>query len=306
MWHPFSTIFSELGDTGDRVCRFQALAMLCEAQDQAAWDPLVLQTIMATVQKGRQAPLTTPELVELEALMLRVSPDVFMPEWQQYFENEFRVLYGAAPKQQTINNPAMLRAHVITLAAQVERLRSARRSLGLMRSIVCLGALLTAAVFFGVGSAFLGLFDGQDKWKPLTLIIILAGALGGFISGVSRLYSLSWEGDLLWSTQSVPQLGLGVALNVTLAVLEGGIFALILYVLFAAKILEGSVFPEFRFDESSGATWTTFVDAGPATCVDIAKAIVWAFAAGFSERLVPDLIGQLAGSARLKADASNQ
>lgn len=55
------------------------------------------------------------------------------------------------------------------------------------------------ALFFGISAWKLGLFSGADAWLPLPLVVILAGTLGGFISGLSRLYSLRWAGDILWT-----------------------------------------------------------------------------------------------------------
>jgi hypothetical protein len=77
--------------------------------------------------------------------------------------------------------------------------------------------------------------------------------------------------------------------------------AVVLYLLFAAGILKGDLFPEFHC--AAGQTCADFhgfvaywKPDGPAAN---AKAIVWGFIAGFSERFVPDILNRL-GSENVK------
>lgn len=113
-----------------------------------------------------------------------------------------------------------------------------------------------------------------------------------------------------------------------LAPVYGGIFAFILFVLFAGGVLNGVVFPsivtpkeaapkeaaeatptptpspsaaETQTDTKNAAGSTADVlkiqqflkETGPASGVSYALLIVWSFLAGFAERLVPDTLNRL-------------
>ncbi len=69
---------------------------------------------------------------------------------------------------------------------------------------------------------------------------------------------------------------------------------MIVYLLFAADLLKGDLFPEFHCaPEKTCADFHGFVSnwspSGPAAN---AKAIVWGFISGFSERFVPDILNR--------------
>ena len=76
----------------------------------------------------------------------------------------------------------------------------------------------------------------------------------------------------------------------------GIIAAVMIYLLFAAGLLKGDLFPEFACAE--GKTCTDFhgfvSDWMPVNAPANAKAIVWGFIAGFSERFMPDILNRLA------------
>jgi hypothetical protein len=136
---------------------------------------------------------------------------------------------------------------------------------------------------------------------PLMIILIFAGALGAFFSSLLRLYDFA---DL---PKALVEPGLGKLPSGYLIIYSlvpsvvGAIAATVLYITFAAGLLEGALFPKFAcklMDESGkvlGAEacrtfGNTLGDFGPQYAADYAKAIVWAFVAGFAERLVPDAL----------------
>ena len=83
----------------------------------------------------------------------------------------------------------------------------------------------------------------------------------------------------------------------------GAIGAVVLYLVFAAGLLKGDLFPEFsclNAAASCGAFHDFVSSWAPANATANAKAIVWGFVAGFSERFVPDVLNRL-GSRESKA-----
>jgi hypothetical protein len=114
------------------------------------------------------------------------------------------------------------------------------------------------------------------------------GLVGGFVSIEQRLKDVNDEElDLL--SRSWYQ--------ILLIPVYGGIFALVLYVAFLGGIIEGALFPRltipgFGTPPSTQDLTNLFISTYPTTGVDVAKLIFWSFVAGFSERLVPQIISK--------------
>jgi hypothetical protein len=75
------------------------------------------------------------------------------------------------------------------------------------------------------------------------------------------------------------------------------VFAFLFYLITAGGLIAGDLFPEFSAGAlPQGKTWNIeyFVKlVDPKSPYDIAKLLVWSFAAGYSERLVPNLLDKL-------------
>lgn len=168
----------------------------------------------------------------------------------------------------------------------------------------------------GVPKAIVDLLGGVSVW----LMVIFAGMSGAFLSILQRLLNtdnaanpvakLSMLSDN-WS-------------SIFLTPLTGAIFAVILYLFFAAHLITGSVFPELILPPKSPSIEVTggilapdtpadpnkpeqkiidqappvqFVDflnmTGPKSGVDYALLLLWSFIAGFAERFVPDNLMRL-------------
>ena len=87
----------------------------------------------------------------------------------------------------------------------------------------------------------------------------------------------------------------------------GAIGAVVLYFVFAAGLLKGDLFHEFACLNSAAScsTFHAFVSSwAPANATGNAKAIVWGFVVGFSERFVPDVLNRL-GSRDIKSKGTS-
>ena len=141
--------------------------------------------------------------------------------------------------------------------------------------------LIIAAWFYFL----IDVFNGQRTY--LLLIVFAAGIVGGFVSIQQRLPKADLE-KLKELSQSWTSL--------LLIPLNGGIFAIVLHIIFLSGLLQGSFFPEYLpledfnsetlVDDFNKFLTTTFPKNGP----NVAKLIFWSFVAGFSERFVPQII----------------
>lgn len=120
----------------------------------------------------------------------------------------------------------------------------------------------------------------------LVTFVFFAGLTGGFVSIQQRLPAIELSELRQLSSSWI---------SILLIPVNGGIFAIVLMIMFLSGILEGAMFPRFSdvvCDQDHVGIkfrdWltTTFPISGP----DIAKLIFWSFVAGFSERFVPGII----------------
>lgn len=102
-----------------------------------------------------------------------------------------------------------------------------------------------------------------------------------------------WTSFFLRTRQRVKDGGVGAeeaidAFSVLMSYCFAATLGGLLLFIFAGGLVKGSLFPDFRFESSSLFT-LRFVGE------DWCKLIVWAFLAGFSERLIPQFLDDLAG-----------
>ncbi len=151
------------------------------------------------------------------------------------------------------------------------------------------------------------LFSPGRHDPPLMIILILAGALGAFFSSLMRLYDFADLPKALVEP-GLRRLPSGYLIIYSLVPsVVGAIAATVLYITFAAGLLQGALFPTFvcKLIDDGGAavagacrTFGNVIgDFGPDSAADYAKALVWAFIAGFAERLVPDALQTFAARA---------
>jgi hypothetical protein len=134
------------------------------------------------------------------------------------------------------------------------------------------------------------LFASQGETLIATLLLImLFGAIGGFVSLQRRVSNVPSDGDPLVSILQLEN----ASASAYLAPLSGAIFAVLLYVIFLGKLVGGTIFPEVTaFNFYLGTVgWTSPLGADPVT--QYGKLLVWSFIAGFAERFVPDALDRL-------------
>jgi hypothetical protein len=150
----------------------------------------------------------------------------------------------------------------------------------------------------------LGSYAIATKWDPPILVLVtLSGMLGAFFSALTRLYNVD-QVSIALITPTVSKLGGWHLLMYSFVPpLVGAIAAVVLYVGFISDLVSGGLFPKMAC-KGSGKTCTELVELlnayGPAGPTDYGKALIWAFIAGFSERLVPDTLQSLVAKSQSK------
>lgn len=133
----------------------------------------------------------------------------------------------------------------------------------------------------------------------ISWLCILCGISGGFVSIQQRTKKFSNRELELLSTSFF---------QILLIPIYGGIFSLLLYVIFLSGLIHGQFFPTFSFPHIS----ETGVDSlylrnfliytYPSSGQDLAKLIFWCFLAGFSERLVPQIMSNFSNKIEKEKD----
>jgi len=122
-------------------------------------------------------------------------------------------------------------------------------------------------------------------WDPrlagVIAVVAFFGCLGAYVSIQRRLQSTSDGGDPIIGILALHEF------NVTLhfPLIAGGVFAVVLYFMIAAKLVEGTLFPDLR-------------DTIPGDATGWGKLFIWSFVAGFAERFVPDTLDRLVNQAQ--------
>jgi hypothetical protein len=145
----------------------------------------------------------------------------------RYLLSKFYLYYSMLPMRENLRE---------RLTAKAVRLTVIVLAIIVVLVLVSVGGtfiynIRTDALSLGVGG--LGLTIGS---------VAFAGIVGGCVSMLQRIQSAPSEGDALFNLASLTYGWRGLSLSP----LYGGIFASLLFILFAAGVLEGSVFPKIN------------------------------------------------------------
>lgn len=146
----------------------------------------------------------------------------------------------------------------------------------------------------------ISIFLSLSGKSNLVLIVFLCGVIGGFVSIYQRLHNLDdSEIEYLSSSKS----------SLLIIPLIGGVFSLVLLLMFLGNLVQGELFPIYNSSEFKISNIKTFYfwleNNYPKTGEDVAKLLFWSFVAGFSERFVPRLINNLENS-KIKQNKINK
>ena len=165
------------------------------------------------------------------------------------------------------------------LSEEQEMIRIISNRLFMALLLLLLIAVLVGFLTFRFGETIVGATNGM---------VLLCGAIGGFISLQRRLKSFEHE-DLVLLARSW--------IYVLLSPLVGGILALLLFFLFIGGLLQGDLFPRFDETENVKSGLSTLFEVRGVDHKDYAKLIFWCFLAGFSESFVTNIISHFESSA---------
>jgi hypothetical protein len=173
------------------------------------------------------------------------------------------------------------------------RLKSEENSMSRIENILLVTKrlIIMAATSLLLISAIFGVALYTKNRLMVSCVVFGCGLTGGFVSIQQRLNKIG-DPELEILSRSWFQ--------ILLIPIYGGIFALVLYVLFISGIIQGHLFPEFYIPAPEGAIPTAayikrvLLETLPSTGQDFTKLVFWSFFSGFSERYVPQVIGNVA------------
>lgn len=167
-----------------------------------------------------------PGTAEVEIVQRILRADI------RYLLGKFYLYYAMLPMREGLRERLTRRAVVITVAILLVIVLAALISLGLVKSFTSANLKET--------------FDLTGVFGVTVVSVACAGIVGGCVSMLQRIQSAPTEGDALFNLAALTNGWIGLSLSP----LYGAIFATVLFILFAAGILKGSVFPTIETAES--------------------------------------------------------
>ena len=259
------------------------------------------QALLDTLVKKRQEgdSLTWHDLYTFDLILTKLQPDENLPRIVWNLRSRYRDVAGLreyeayiaskppelAPAAQT----ADLRADIEYLLGQIHL----RYAMAPIRARV--NSALSLCMLVTIGVVLLGilLYISIRFESSLVVIVALIGAIGGLTSVQQRFQSAASVGDPVDSVSVFIHGWWDIFTSVT----SGAIFAVVLYLLIAAGLLSGEVFPTMiapeKLAHGTDVHLKTFLEKMvPDTTGDYAKLLIWSFIAGFAERFVPDTMSR--------------
>jgi hypothetical protein len=149
-------------------------------------------------------------------------PTVILRADIRYLLSKFYLYYAMLPVRENLRDQLTRRATIVT---------------GIVVVAIAMAIVLNVGISLAVPEK-----SGYAQYPVVfitVLTVTLAGIIGGCVSMLQRIQSAPSEGDALFNLAALTNGWRGIILSP----LYGGIFASLLFVLFAAGILNGAVFP---------------------------------------------------------------
>ena len=278
-----------------------AEAYLAQVKDAVTWSDV---DALEEAIIGVLPVADLPEQLILQRLVY--SQTVTAAEFAQYQRTMLDLGTAASPPGPPVSD--RMRAELLAVTQRVkymlelsppkERARAALTSRTI--ALMVLGILTIFGLY--VASQRFAATHG-DVFVPTEslFLVLFAGLVGGFISVQQRLQQPT-EVDPLYKWLELDASGTSLLLSP----LIGMVFAVVLFVVFLGGFVTGPLFPNFlECAKLVGAAahcvksdFASFTYAStPDSPASWAKLAIWAFAAGFLERLVPDILTRIASVA---------
>ena len=246
-----------------------------------------------------------------EYLLLRGLPDAVISQRALLYQARLLALLGVdenAPiaKAFAIHPdcpPEERRVQLLGIMTEIQRLRHVRTEFERLRhrlfsACIAMGALCLTFALTAASGHF-------PVMQQIHLHVVAGGVLGAFFSVLLRFGGLRWCLDYNANYQQVDRLFWNLCVSFGLALFEGAVAAFLLYGLFVSGMLSGEVFPDFgTVREQTVRQVSDLFDMRPVAAGETVKLFVWCVVAGFSERLVPDLLGNFGEEARKRREAT--
>lgn len=254
------------------------------------------------VEKARSRPgATWGDTYVLERAVLLMLPDIEVHQRLWCLEARYRDAVGNSTAYDTflkleaphlsLESPEHARARLDVLIRELYRLYTVTSCREQLRSHFSKKGVGVAVAILILLIVLLYVCQHYQHYTPLIpfLIVCAAGTVGGTLSFEQRLQSLPSRGESLGDLVE-----LDTGSGVFSSPITGGAFAIILYILFAAGLMSGTIFPTLGNSNDHVQTLSDFVaNIAPASTLDWAKLLIWCFIAGFAERFVPDALDRL-------------
>ena len=151
----------------------------------------------------------------------------------KYLLSKFYLYYALLPVREALRDNLTKKAVIVTSGAVL---------------------LIAFAIALNVGGTFW--IPGVEQYSSVVVTVLtvaLAGIVGGCVSMLQRIQAAPADGDALFNLAALTNGWRGILLSP----LYGGIFACLLFILFAGQILNGSIFPTIVTPSRSAVTTST-------------------------------------------------